>query len=88
MNHNEQAHGILAEHVRQYVESYASAHTLPEGVRMGVKHSRKGVKHPTEPRQDSLGNFVDPNVRVTVAVENKYGIDGHRHTLLPKALLR
>jgi hypothetical protein len=27
MNHYEQAHGILAEHVRQYVESYASAHT-------------------------------------------------------------
>jgi hypothetical protein len=29
MNHYEQAHRILAEHVRQYVESYASAHTAP-----------------------------------------------------------
>jgi hypothetical protein len=29
MNHYEQAHGILAEHVRQYVESYAPAHTAP-----------------------------------------------------------
>ena len=34
----------------------------------------------TEPCQDSLGNSGDPNVRVTVAVENRDGIDGHRHT--------
>jgi hypothetical protein len=46
---------------------------------MGVKHSRKGVKH-RKPCQDSVGNSVDPNVRVTVAVENNDGIDGHRHT--------
>jgi len=30
--------------------------------------------------QDSRGNSGDPNVRVTVAVENMDGIDGHRHT--------
>ena len=47
MNHSEQAHGILGEHVRQYVESYASAHTAPrEEFAQGVKHSREGVKHP------------------------------------------
>ena len=47
MSHYEQAHGILAEHVCQYAESYASAHTAPrEEFAQGVKHSGKGVKHP------------------------------------------
>ena len=41
------------------------------------------VLNTRKPRQDSLGNSVDSNVRVTVAVENKYGIDGHRHTPPP-----
>jgi hypothetical protein len=35
-------------------------------------------------RQDYRGNCGGPNVRVTVAVENKDGIDGHRHTPLPE----
>ena len=42
------------------------------------------VLNTRKPRQDSLGNSVDSNVRVTVAVENKYGIDGHRHPPLPE----
>jgi hypothetical protein len=46
---------------------------------MGVKHSREGVRHPTESRQDPPGNCGDPNVQVPVAGENKDGIDGHRH---------
>ncbi len=48
---------------------------------MGVKHSREGVKHPTESRQDSPRNCADPNVQVPVAEENKNGIDGHGHGL-------
>lgn len=38
---------------------------------MGVKHSREGVKHPTESRQDSTGNCGDPNVQVPVASEGE-----------------
>jgi hypothetical protein len=39
-------------------------------------------------RQDSVGNSVDSNVRVAVAVENKYGIDGHGHYCVSDAILQ
>ena len=51
---------------------------------MGVKHSGKGVKHPTESRLDSPRNSGDQNVRVAVALENKDDIDGHRHGAAPR----
>jgi hypothetical protein len=38
--------------------------------------------------QDSVGNSVDANVRVAVAVENKDGIDGHGHYCVSDAILQ
>jgi hypothetical protein len=51
---------------------------------MGGIHPMKGVIHP-QLRQGSPGNSGDPNVRVPVALENKDGIDGHRHGTLLQA---
>jgi hypothetical protein len=52
-----------------------------------VLNTQGRVLNTRKPCQDSRGNSGDPNVRVTVAVENKGGIDGHRHAPLPDALL-
>jgi len=51
------------------------------GVRAWVLNTRKLC-------QDSIGDSVDPNVRVTVAVENKDGIDGHGHYCVSNAILQ
>jgi hypothetical protein len=45
---------------------------------MGVTQPRKGGIHPPAASRLSW-RLRDPNVRVTVAGENKDGIDGHRH---------
>jgi len=51
------------------------------GVHAWVLNTQGRVLNTRKPCHDSLGNPVNPNVRVTVAVENRDGIDGHRHTL-------
>jgi len=55
------------------------------GAREGdwVLNTQGRVLNTRKPCQDAVGNSVDPNVRVAVAVENKDGIDGHRHTPPP-----
>jgi len=48
-----------------------------------VLNTQGRVLNTRKPCQDSLGNYGDLNVRVAVAVENKGGIDGHRHAPPP-----
>ncbi len=47
---------------------------------MGSERRSLGVKHP-QAMSRLRGNSGDPNVRITVAVENHDGIDRHRHAL-------
>jgi hypothetical protein len=49
-----------------------------------VLNTQGRVLNTRKPCQDSRGNSGAPNVRVTVAVENTDGIDGHGHTPLPE----
>jgi hypothetical protein len=49
-----------------------------------VLNTQGRVLNTRKPCQGSRGNSGDPNVRVTVAIENKDGIDGHRDTPLPE----